>query len=329
MTPEELLGEVHPALVGNTQGAGMGGMASLRRLLLDHLLDGERLPDRLQESLGNVVAAHTVQSLLGSYGPMVHPVAACATAAISLEEAHDKIRAGKALAILAGGFDDLTPEGLVGFGDMGATASSDDLEAMGIAPHESSRANDVRRRGFVEAQGGGALLVVRGDVALKLGLPVRGVLAYAGSFADGVQASIPAPGMGVLAAALGGEDSPLARALARHGLSRRRHRRRLQARHLDGDERPQRGRPARAHPGGARPHAGQPAARRLPEDRDRPRQGRRRRLAGRRDAADDAAGVVPGNRNLESADPLLRDGAFLTLGDRPIAAGARRSAPGS
>ena len=30
-------------------------------------------------------------------------------------------------------------------------------------------------------------------------------------------------------------------------------------------------------------------------------------------------GVVPGNRNLECADPLLRDGACLTLGDRPIA----------
>ena len=54
---------------------------------------------------------------------------------------------------------------------------------MGLAPHEASRANDVRRAGFVEAQGGGAQLVVRGDVALALGLPVRGVLAYAGSFA--------------------------------------------------------------------------------------------------------------------------------------------------
>ena len=27
---------------------------------------------------------------------------------------------------------------------------------------------------------------------------------------------------------------------------------------------------------------------------------------------------MPGNRNLECADPLLRDGAFLTLGDRPM-----------
>jgi len=76
----------------------------------------------------------------------------------------------------------------------------------------------VRRRGFVEAQGGGAFLVVRGDVALELGLPVQGVLAYAGSFGDGIHTSIPAPGMGLLAAAAGGPDSKLATALRRHGL---------------------------------------------------------------------------------------------------------------
>ena len=108
---------------------------------------------------------------------------------------------------------------MAGFGDMHATAASDDLEAMGLAPHESSRANDERRRGFVEAQGGGSLLLARGDVALALGLPVRGVLVYAASFADGIHASIPAPGMGLLAAARGGEGSPLATALARHGLT--------------------------------------------------------------------------------------------------------------
>ena len=318
LTPEELLGEVHPALVGNTQGAGMGGMASLRRLLLDHLLDGERLPDRLQESLGNVVAAHAVQSVLGSYGPMVHPVAACATAAISLEEAHDKIRAGKALAILAGGFDDLTPEGLVGFGDMGATASSDELEAMGIAPHESSRANDVRRRGFVEAQGGGALLVVRGDVALKLGLPVRGVLAYAGSFADGVQASIPAPGMGVLAAALGGADSPLACALARHGLTADDIA--VVSKHDTSTE--------LNDPNEADLHERiQAALGRTP--------GNPLLVVSQKTVTGHAKGgaaawqvdgmlrmmetqTVPGNRHLESADPLLRGNRFLTVGDRPI-----------
>jgi fatty acid synthase len=213
-TPEELLAAVHPAMVANTQGAGMGGLASVRHLLRDQLLDDPRQNDRLQESLGNVVAAHVVQSYVGSYGPMVHPVAACATAAVSLEEAVDKIHAGKALAVAAGGYDDLTPEGMAGFADMAATASSDELDASGITPAEASRPNDVRRQGFVESQGGGAFLVVRGDVALRLGLPVQGVVVYAGSFGDGLQASIPAPGLGALASA-----RPLADALARHGLS--------------------------------------------------------------------------------------------------------------
>ncbi len=318
LTPEELLAEVHPALVGNTQGCGMGGMASLRRLLLDHLLDGERLPDRLQESLGNVVAAHAVQSFVGSYGPMVHPVAACATAAVSLEEAHDKIRSGKALAILAGGFDDLTTEGLVGFGDMGATASSDELDELGIAPHESSRANDVRRRGFVEAQGGGALLVVRGDVALALGLPVRGVLAYAASFADGLNASIPAPGMGVLAAALGGTDSPLAHALARLGLSAddiavvSKHDTSTEMNDTNEADLHERIQSALGRTPGnpllvvsqktVTGHAKGGAAAWQVDGMLRMMQ----------------TGIVPGNRNLECADPLLRDGAFLTLGDRPL-----------
>ena len=45
---EELLAHVHPALVGNTQGAGMGGMWSLRRMLFDTLLDGERQPALLR-----------------------------------------------------------------------------------------------------------------------------------------------------------------------------------------------------------------------------------------------------------------------------------------
>ena len=218
LDPEELMSAVHPALVANTQGSGMGGLTSIRRLLLDQLMGEERQTDRLQEALINVVAAHAVQGYVGSYGSMVHPVAACATAAVSLEEAHDKIRSGKAVAVLAGGFDDLTPEGMLGFGDMGATVSSDDLDAMGIAPCEASRANDLRRRGFVESQGGGSFLVMRGDVAADLGLPVRGVLAYAATFGDGIHTSIPAPGMGALASAMGGTDSPLATALRRHGL---------------------------------------------------------------------------------------------------------------
>jgi len=217
--PEQLMARVHPARVGNTQGSGMGGMASVQALYRDTILGGDHANDLLQEGLGNVVAAYVMQSYVGGYGPMVHPVAACATAAVSIEDAVDKIRAGKADVIVAGGWDDLQLEGVLGFADMSATAASDHMEAAGFDPRQYSRANDRRRAGFVEAAGGGTLLLARGSVAAELGLSVRGVVVYATSFADGIQTSIPAPGLGALACVIGGTTSPLATALSEHGLS--------------------------------------------------------------------------------------------------------------
>ena len=217
--PSELMRWVHPALVANTQGTGMGGMSSMQSLYIDTLLGEAKANDILQEALPNVIAAHVVQSYVGSYGAMVHPVAACATTAISVEEGVDKIRLGKAEFVVAGGFDDLSAEGIIGFADMSATADTEAMRAKGLEDRYFSRANDRRRGGFVESQGGGTILLARGDVALAAGLPVLGVVAYAGSFADGVHTSIPAPGIGALASSLGGARSPLGRGLAALGLT--------------------------------------------------------------------------------------------------------------
>ncbi|MET9213567.1 MULTISPECIES: fatty acid synthase subunit beta domain-containing protein [unclassified Nocardia] len=218
-SPDELMSWVHPSLVANTQGTGMGGMSSMRSLYVDNLLGEPRPNDILQEALPNVALAHVVQSYVGSYGAMVHPVAACATAAVSVEEAVDKIRLGKAEVVVAGGYDDLGIEGIVGFGDMSATADSAAMRAKGISDRYFSRANDRRRGGFVESQGGGTVLLARGDVAVEMGLPVLGVLAFAQSFADGVHTSIPAPGLGALGAGRGGSGSRLAAELRKLGVT--------------------------------------------------------------------------------------------------------------
>ena len=218
-SPAELLRAVHPADVSSTQGTGIGGMESLRHVFLSRFLGEDRPQDILQEALPNVVAAHTMQSFIGGYGQMIHSVGACATAAVSIEEAVDKIRLGKSDFVVAGGIDDISVESLTGFGNMNATAESAALEARGITPRHFSRAGDRRRAGFLEAAGGGTLLVTRGDIAADLGLPVQAVVAYARSFADGAHTSIPAPGLGALAAARGGRDSALAHALADLGLS--------------------------------------------------------------------------------------------------------------
>ncbi|OBA85871.1 3-oxoacyl-ACP synthase [Mycobacteriaceae bacterium 1482268.1] len=217
-TPSELMRWVHPTMVASTQGTGMGGMTSMQTMYHGNLLGRNKPNDILQEVLPNVVAAHVIQSYVGSYGSMIHPVGACATAAVSVEEGVDKIRLGKAELVVAGGFDDLTLEAIIGFGDMAATADTEMMRAKGISDSKFSRANDRRRLGFVESQGGGTILLARGDLALKMGLPVLAVVGYAQSFADGVHTSIPAPGLGALGAGRGGKDSLLARSLAKLGV---------------------------------------------------------------------------------------------------------------
>ncbi|OKX83212.1 type I polyketide synthase [Corynebacterium glutamicum] len=218
-TPAELLASVHPARVSSTQGTGMGGMESLRGIYVDRILAEPRANDVLQEALPNVVAAHVMQSYVGGYGQMIHPVAACATAAVSVEEALDKIRVGKSDFVVAGGFDALSVEGITGFGDMAATADSAEMEGKGIEHRFFSRANDRRRGGFIESEGGGTVLLARASLAADLGLPVLGVIGFAESFADGAHTSIPAPGLGALGAARDGVESRLAVALRSVGVS--------------------------------------------------------------------------------------------------------------
>ncbi|STC69522.1 type I polyketide synthase [Corynebacterium pilosum] len=218
-TPAELMQAIHPAQVSTTQGTGIGGIESLHKVFVTRFLGEERPSDILQEALPNVVAAHVMQSLVGGYGSMIHPVGACATAAVSVEEAVDKIALGKADFVVAGGIDDVQVESLTGFGDMNATAETKKMTDQGIHNRFISRANDRRRGGFLEAEGGGTVLIARGSLAAELGLPVYAVIGYASSFGDGAHTSIPAPGLGVLAAARGGENSRLAKNLKSLGLT--------------------------------------------------------------------------------------------------------------
>ena len=218
-SPAELLRSIHPGQVATTQGTGIGGMESLHKVFVTRFLGEERPSDILQEALPNVIAAHTMQSLVGGYGSMIHPIGACATAAVSIEEAVDKIALGKADVVVAGGIDDVQVESLQGFGDMNATAETATMTAKGIDDRFISRANDRRRGGFLEGEGGGTVLLVRASLAADLGLPVLAVVAHAASYGDGAHTSIPAPGLGALGAGRGRENSRLARSLRGLGLT--------------------------------------------------------------------------------------------------------------
>lgn len=201
--PTELMTLIDPIRVGSTQSTGMGAQQATASLYARRLF-GEHLPnDIVQETLGNVVAAHIIQSYVGAQGTVLPTVGACATAAVSIEAAIDKIELGKADIVLAGAIDDFTKDSLAGFAMMEATADNKVLADQGYAPAEHSRPNDAARRGFVEAAGGGTVIIARASTAADLGLPVHAVLAGAESYSDGLATSIPAPGNGLKGAAHG------------------------------------------------------------------------------------------------------------------------------
>lgn len=316
--PEELLEVVDASRVACTQGTGMGGMDSIRTI---HLAPRRQVPhanDVLQEALGNVVPAHAVQSFVGGAGPMIHPVAACATAGVSLELAADLVRAGKADVVVGGGFDDIGPEGVVGFAEMSATADDARLSDAGFTPREMSRPGDRSRAGFVESQGGGSFLVCRGSVAAELGLPVRAVVVFASSYGDGLQTSIPAPGPGALGAVHGDAGSPLALALAAHGLTADDIR--VVSKH-DTSTRANDPNEASIHER-IQAALGRSAGNPLRVISQKSLTGHAKggsalwQIAGLCDVFDD--GVVPGNPNLDSVDPDVQDGPFLVLDDAPL-----------
>ena len=79
---------------------------------------------------------------------MIHPLGVCATAAVSVEEGVDKIQLGKAELVVAGGFDGLTVDGIIGFGDMAAPSALIALE------HPQAFLASLDRRSGAYEQGG-------------------------------------------------------------------------------------------------------------------------------------------------------------------------------
>eukprot|EP01117_Protostelium_nocturnum_P000846 TRINITY_DN1109_c0_g1_i4.p1 TRINITY_DN1109_c0_g1~~TRINITY_DN1109_c0_g1_i4.p1 ORF type:complete len:3931 (+),score=1672.78 TRINITY_DN1109_c0_g1_i4:607-12399(+) len=199
--PYELFKHIHVSELGNTIGSGMGGMQSLRSMFLGRRNEKDVQKDILQETFINTVGAWVQLLLLSASGPVQPPVAACATAAVSLDLAVNAIQSGKAKAVIAGGFDDISEEGSVEFANMGATNNNRLDREAGREPSEASRPASSSRSGFLESQGGGTQLVMSAKLALEMGLPIYAIVAMTATAMDKAGRSIPAPGRGILSTA--------------------------------------------------------------------------------------------------------------------------------
>jgi len=199
--PYEFYKYVHLSEVGNCIGSGLGGTTALRGMYQGRFLDRPLQNDILQESFINTMSAWVNMLLLSSTGPIKTPVGACATAVESIDIGYETIVEGKARVCLVGGFDDFQEEGSYEFANMKATSNADDEIAHGRTPKEMSRPSTTTRNGFMEAQGAGMQVLMTAQLALDMGVPIHGVVAFSATATDKIGRSVPAPGKGVLTTA--------------------------------------------------------------------------------------------------------------------------------
>ena len=189
---------IHVSEIGNCIGSGLGGVGAMKKIFRGRYHDIPMQADILQELFVNTTAAWVNMLLISSAGPIRTPVGACATALESLESAYDLISSGKSKVCLVGGVDDLDQAISVEFDNMKATSDPKREREQGRLPHESSRPTTSTRNGFVESHGSGIQILTTARLAIDMGLPVHGIIAWAGISSDKFGRSIPAPGQGIL-----------------------------------------------------------------------------------------------------------------------------------
>ncbi|KAJ1548194.1 3-oxoacyl-[acyl-carrier-protein] synthase [Nowakowskiella sp. JEL0078] len=199
--PYEFYQYVHVSQVGNTSGGGMGGMRALQKMFVERIMEKPVQNDILQESFINTMPAWVNMLLLSSSGPIKTPVGACATAAESVEIGVETIISGKAKVVVCGGYDDFQAEGSYEFANMKATSNSEEEFARGREPSDMCRPASDSRAGFMEAQGAGIHILMTLELAIKMGVPVRAIVACTNTATDKNGRSVPAPGQGILTTA--------------------------------------------------------------------------------------------------------------------------------
>lgn len=161
-------------------------------------MDKDVQKDILQETFINTTASWVNMLLISSSGPIRTAVGACATSVESLETGYETIATGRAKICLVGGYDDMNQAVAEEFANMKATTDAAAEATKGRLPQEMSRPSAESRSGFVESQGSGIEVITSARLALDLGLPIQGIIAWVGTASDKTGRSVPAPGQGIL-----------------------------------------------------------------------------------------------------------------------------------
>ena len=183
----EQAGEItaDPLRRGVIFGTGVGGLNTLEDQIWTYHDKGPRRvsPFLVPMMMSNAGAA-SISMRHGWQGPCETTVTACAAGTHSVANAARLIAYGRCDAVITGSAEAaMTPVGIQGFSNMTALSTS------GV-----SRPFDVRRDGFVIAEGAGALVLEDWDTAVARGATILAEVLGGASTADAHHITAPSPG---------------------------------------------------------------------------------------------------------------------------------------
>ncbi|MGX7107614.1 beta-ketoacyl-ACP synthase II [Hutsoniella sourekii] len=174
--------------VGAYISSGIGGLIEIQKGIqrMDDKSMKRVAPLFVPLTIGNM-AAGNVSIKLGTKGPALDIVTACASATNSIGEAFLKIKLGMLDACLAGGAEGTINEiGIAGFGALTALSNNPD-------PETASRPFDQDRDGFVMGEGSGILFLESLASAQARGAEIYAELVGYGANSDAYHMTAPSP----------------------------------------------------------------------------------------------------------------------------------------
>lgn len=145
--------------------------------------DGSLPTQAFLDTLPHMLAIAAARQVAISYGPVLAPMAACATGIWAIAQGFELIQTGQCQRVIAGAVEaPITPLTLAGFNQMKALART------GAYPF------DQRREGLVLGEGAAVLVLESAELAKRRSAPVYGQVLGFGLTADGYHVSVPEPG---------------------------------------------------------------------------------------------------------------------------------------
>lgn len=178
--------------VGVILGSGIGGVNHFYESVVDFYQSPDGAPHFNPHFIPKTIVnmpSGWVSIKHGFHGPSFAPVSACASSAHAIIEAFDKIRIGKADAIVVGGGESAIGQcGIGGFNAMRALSVRND------DPLTASRPFDLNRDGFVMGEGGGCIILEEYEHARARDAKIYAEVIGGGASSDAYHFTAPHPG---------------------------------------------------------------------------------------------------------------------------------------